>query len=290
MGVLMPGALPASREGRRIIEHFDARSTWWDHVYEDESLQARILRRRQALALSWVDGLRLPTGASILEIGCGAGSTSVELARRGYAVQGLDLSEAMIRRARSRAAAAGLRGAVAFHVGDAHELPVAAGTVDLVLAIGVLSWLADPETAVREMSRVTKPDGHVLVTSLSSVDLPRLLDPLRSPVLRPVRVMARQAAARLGRCSTHHRFIPRRYQKWQVKRLLRNGGLHPIKVATVGFGPFSLFGRKPLPEAISLRLDEALQRLAEWGVPPFRSVGRLCLVLASRSTAQAGEP
>ena len=57
--------------------------------------------------------LELPAGASILDVGCGTGRHAVELARRGYAVTGLDLSSEMLRVAAEAADAAGVRVAVA---------------------------------------------------------------------------------------------------------------------------------------------------------------------------------
>jgi D-alanine-D-alanine ligase len=52
--------------------------------------------------------LDLPTGARVLDVGCGAGRHSIELARRGYRVVGIDPSPAMIEAARAQAAAAGV--------------------------------------------------------------------------------------------------------------------------------------------------------------------------------------
>lgn len=50
----------------------------------------------------WVDQLELPDGASILEIGCGLGKLTHDLAKRGYRVTGVDRSPSMIRRARRK--------------------------------------------------------------------------------------------------------------------------------------------------------------------------------------------
>ena len=76
---------------------FEHRSCWWDRICEQTSLEARILRRRQQLALTWVEQLSLshPTGLRVLEVGCGAGATAVELAHRGHLVAALDRSPAM---------------------------------------------------------------------------------------------------------------------------------------------------------------------------------------------------
>ena len=62
----------------RITRQFEQRSAWWDRIYEQTSLEARILRRRQQVALTWVEQLSRshPAGSRVLEIGCGAGATA----------------------------------------------------------------------------------------------------------------------------------------------------------------------------------------------------------------------
>jgi ubiquinone/menaquinone biosynthesis C-methylase UbiE len=94
-----PGSLRPSRQVR-ITRQFEQRSAWWDRVYEQMSLEAGILRRRQQVALTWVEQLSWshPAGLRVLEIGCGAGATAVELARRGHLIAALDRSPAMLGR------------------------------------------------------------------------------------------------------------------------------------------------------------------------------------------------
>jgi len=94
-----PGSLRPSRQAR-ITRQFEQRSAWWDRTYEQTSLEARILRRPQQVALTWVKQVSRshPAGLRVLEIGCGAGATAVELARRGHLVAALDRSPAMLGR------------------------------------------------------------------------------------------------------------------------------------------------------------------------------------------------
>lgn len=56
-----------------------------------------------------IEVLELPEGASVLDVGCGTGRHSIELANRGYAAAGLDLSAAMLARAAAAAEAAGVQ-------------------------------------------------------------------------------------------------------------------------------------------------------------------------------------
>lgn len=265
----------------RTTRQFEQRSAWWDRIYEQTSLEARILRRRQQVALGWVEPLSLshPAGLRVLEIGCGAGATAVELARRGHLVAALDRSPAMLQRTRNHAVTSGVGELVRPILGDAHRLLFPTGTFDLVLALGVLSWLEDPNAAISEMARVTRPDGLVLVTSLNSLDLACLLDPGRTPLLAPARSAARLAAPGLGR-PRKERIRPTRQPSWSVRRQLRRSGLLPIRQATVGFGPFTFLGSPLLSGDQAIRVDQALQHRADHNNTLLRPSGRLHLILA----------
>jgi ubiquinone/menaquinone biosynthesis C-methylase UbiE len=97
-----------------------------------------------------------------LDVGCGLGTDVFAMAERlapgGHAV-GLDASETMIAEATTRVADAGLD--VRFLVGDALALPFDDATFDACRVETVLQHLVDPRTAVREMTRVTRPGGRV---------------------------------------------------------------------------------------------------------------------------------
>ncbi len=265
----------------RITRQFEQRSSWWDRIYEQTSLEARILRRRQQVALTWVEQLSLshPAGLRVLEVGCGAGATAVELARRGHLVAALDRSPAMLGRTREHARTSGVGDQVLPILGDAQRLMFPTGVFELVLALGVLSWLQEPNAAISEMARVTRPDGLVLVTSLNSLDLARLLDPGRTPLLAPAKSAARLAAARLGR-PRRDLVRPTRHPSWSVRRQLRRSGLIPIRRATVGFGPFTYLGKTLLSDNQAIRVDQALQHRADHHSTLLRVSGRLHLILA----------
>ncbi len=79
-----------------MAEYFLANARYWKSIYEEADVQSLIYRLRREAVLELVDRLALPTGSRILEIGCGAGSTAVELARRGHWVEAVDVVPSMI--------------------------------------------------------------------------------------------------------------------------------------------------------------------------------------------------
>ena len=94
-----------------------------------------------------------------LDVGCGTGFLSLELARRGHRVTGIDFAPQMLAEARKKAAAQGV--AVRFEEGDAEQLPFAEGSFDLVMTRHVLWTLPHPEQAIDEWIRVLRPGGRL---------------------------------------------------------------------------------------------------------------------------------
>jgi SAM-dependent methyltransferase len=98
---------------------------------------------------------------SLLDIGCGPGNITADLAGRvaDGPVLGLDLPPDVI----ANAAAEHVRPNLTFRVGDVYALDMADDTYDVVYAHQVLQHLGDPIAALKEMRRVTKPGGIVAV-------------------------------------------------------------------------------------------------------------------------------
>src|ERR1700728_1048568 len=102
----------------------------------------------------------LAADATILDVGCGPGTITADLADRvpqGH-VTGIDAAQEVIEQAR---AAAGDRGNLDFATGDVYALDYPDGAFDVVHAHQVLQHLGDPVRALREMGRVTRPGGLV---------------------------------------------------------------------------------------------------------------------------------
>ncbi|HUF01800.1 MAG TPA: methyltransferase domain-containing protein [Gaiellaceae bacterium] len=110
----------------------------------------------EAYKRSLVELLQPVAGGSYLEVGTGTGDDAITLASRfGVEVVGVDSSETMIQEARRR----GLREA---RVADAHALPFADATFDGSWADRTFQHLSDPEAALAELVRVTKPGGRIV--------------------------------------------------------------------------------------------------------------------------------
>ncbi len=99
------------------------------------------------------------SGEKILDVGCGTGVVSITAARKGAKVTGLDLSPALLERAKENAALARLE--VDFKEGDVEALPYPDDSFDRVLSQFGHMFAPQPEIAISEMLRVLKPGGTI---------------------------------------------------------------------------------------------------------------------------------
>jgi ubiquinone/menaquinone biosynthesis C-methylase UbiE len=109
--------------------------------------------------------LRVQPGWSVLDAGCGTGvllSTLADATGTAGRVTGLDRSAPFLARARARIDELGLSDRVDLVQGDVTAMPFADGTFDAVHTERVLMHLDEPDDAIRELIRVTRPGGTVL--------------------------------------------------------------------------------------------------------------------------------
>ncbi|GIV97079.1 MAG: hypothetical protein KatS3mg057_1736 [Herpetosiphonaceae bacterium] len=107
----------------------------------------------------------LKPGEHGIDIGCGAGLDSLIAARMvspGGKVIGIDMTPAMLEKARRSAAEAGIMNAE-FREGYAEALPVLDGWADVVISNGVLNLMPDKLAVLHEMARVLKPGGRLQI-------------------------------------------------------------------------------------------------------------------------------
>lgn len=144
----------------------------YDLIEEElnDALAVSLSPRSHAVLFDVIAGLPLDVGATVVDVGCGEGSQSLELATRfGFDVLGIDPLEARMRNART--AAASTDGRIRFERGTAEAIPMEDAHADLVLCRELLYVVDDLVTVLRECHRVLRPGGFVVVYQLFSTEL-----------------------------------------------------------------------------------------------------------------------
>ncbi|MBI4878663.1 MAG: class I SAM-dependent methyltransferase [Planctomycetes bacterium] len=189
-------------------------------------------------------------GGAALDLGCGTGLTLNHLAMRFDRVIGLDISKEMLRgyegghRAEAR---------VALLLADMTALPIASGSVDVILCRSALHHMDDEAAALAEMGRTLKPSGRLVIGEPAN----------DNPLFRLARFCARRLPS-FGKIHT----IDRAYTRRQLRSLLARAGLRVCREVRYGFIGYPLCDNpelvpvlKWLPAPLAACLGRALRAL-----------------------------
>lgn len=191
-----------------------------ESIREEFTHQTDVFSRAGALKQAATLGAVLeavPVGpeARWLEVACGAAMVGRALAPQVGSVHGVDLTPAMIERAREEAAAAGLEN-TGFSLGDATMLEFEDGSFDGAVTRFSFHHIPAPQRALEEMARVVRPGGHVVVADHARdadpevaawvEEIERLRDPSHWACLTPARLRA--IADAVGLEPDRERLIP----------------------------------------------------------------------------------
>ncbi len=146
-----------ARREARTKAYFDVVLTEWDRIrrsYIDDHLSFAV-----------VSSLVRPK-AVVVDVGTGTGEMLLPLARTAAQVIGIDRSEKMLDVCRQRLARAGLTN-VELRLGEAEALPLADGQCDTAFSSMLLHHLGDPAQGVREMARIVRPGGRIVISDLT---------------------------------------------------------------------------------------------------------------------------
>ncbi len=144
--------MASSEVDNSIYETYGER---WYTAYDDP---IALLRAENKVKTPWILGRMTAAGFSkafVLDVGCGGGFLSNEMARAGHSVTGVDLSAESIK----VAAAHDETCSVKYLVADAFHLPFADESFDVITAMDFLEHVEDPKKVITEFSRVLKPGG-----------------------------------------------------------------------------------------------------------------------------------
>jgi len=224
---------------------------WWRRIFNSIYLKTdadvvddqRITRTEVDL---FSEILRLSPEDEILDLCCGQGRHSIELARRGFQnVEGLDRSHYLIRKAKAQVEKEGLN--VKFREGDARKLPYSLDTFDVVMILGnsfgYFETIQDDLRVLKEVFRVLKPRGRIPIDVADGEYLRENFQPRswewidkklfvcreRSLSLDAQRLITREVITHVEKgVITDHFYAERLYTRESLTELLKTAGFSDI--------------------------------------------------------------
>jgi ubiquinone/menaquinone biosynthesis C-methylase UbiE len=161
---------------KRAAATYNAAADFYDHP--TNTFWERYGRRT-------IERLKLPNGASVLDVCCGSGASAIPAAQAvgpDGSVIGVDLAENLLKLARTKANRLGLR-SIHFQIGDLTALPFADRSFDAVVCVFGIFFVPDMEAALRELKRVLRPNGRLAITTWG----PRFFEPVNTAFWNSVR-------------------------------------------------------------------------------------------------------
>jgi SAM-dependent methyltransferase len=268
--------MPEINEAERAV--FEQRATVesWDSDYY-HPIAERYYDQAIAAMLRFME---VEPGATVLDAGCGPGVHSVRVARAGYRVYAIDVSQTMLAEAQSRVAGAGAASSVEFSRQDLTRLTLPDASFRYAFSWGVIIHIHDVEKALDELARIVEPGGKLAlyVTNQSAWDhkLERLL---RFMLRKP---LSGRTTVALG-TGTLYDLHEQKLWVWQfnIGELERQLQLRGLKLTHRIVGEFSEIQRRvrgPL-RAMLLRLNNLWFRMR---FPPGPAVTNLLVFEKSR--------
>jgi ubiquinone/menaquinone biosynthesis C-methylase UbiE len=197
---------------RAIREEYRKQAPSWGTYDIDEDLR-------------WVvEQLPLSPSQSVLDVAAGSGLFGRALAHRVASVTAVDITPEMIDEGRRRAKADGIDN-LRFELGSAEALPFADESFDLVMSRYAIHHFADPQTVLREMSRVCKGGGLVVNVDMVACENPavrtyqndveRMMDATHTMMLSPSQLVQTTTEAGLTMVTYLSRDVRVKFDEWQ---------------------------------------------------------------------------
>lgn len=175
---------------------------------------SRINKKRLETILHY-SGIR--SGARVLDLGCGGGASSVWLAELGYEVIGIDIGKSLIKLAGEKIQK--VRDHVSLILGDAENLPLRGGSVNLAVSIALLHHVPNDSEGLAEMKRVVRLGGEIAISEPNALN-PYLL------CLGAFHFLLKR-----------HEHLMLRSTKWRLMKIFRRLGLGGVKSENIIFTP-----------------------------------------------------
>jgi ubiquinone/menaquinone biosynthesis C-methylase UbiE len=150
---LKENPLTGWKDKRKVIQRYDITAEMYDERYKEEQ------RRKYCKALQHIN----ITASVVLDVGCGSGLFFYKVAGKAETVIGVDVSHKLLQKAKEKA---DVLGNVSVLQADADHLPFCDRFFDRTFAFTILQNMPIPSETLKELRRVSKIEGKMVVTGL----------------------------------------------------------------------------------------------------------------------------
>lgn len=256
-----------------VKQHFTENAAFWDELYADgrekQDFYSHEIKRRKEVVFQLLDKFMHPLYERAIDVGCGAGFYVEELGKYNLDIFGSDISPAMIDLTHSRAN--GQRaGRTRLLCADCENLPFPDEYFDVVLCIGVLSYVPDEVSILNELKRVVKKDGLIIFNVPNVLKLRNMLDPYYY-IFKAWKFFGEQIESLLHNKITPTRIVDNslmetpqnRYTLKQIRRITSKADLQITDEKGYAYGPLRFWRKDILEAKSSFGLSLFLEKLQE---------------------------
>lgn len=243
---------------------FDSIPDYWDSIYnKDTFFGYHYQRRRQQIAELLYMTAPKPD-QTVLDVGCGAGGYFPIYLSPGLIVNGIDVSDGMVEKAREVHKEKVEEGRVTVDTGDIEHLKFEDSYFDYAVSAGVFMYLPDMKKALAEMHRVLKNGGYAILNVdnhrniTSAMDIPTLMVNAASKLLKQFRKGSETKPVRKENCSGP---VTKSYSPSALRHMAHEQGFEIVNEVGHGFGPVRMFGIALFPEKVNLLLYKLTEPL-----------------------------
>ena len=227
-------------------------------VYSNDRAQSHSFCEQKKTVLDLIDGV----AGSVLDIGCGGGYLEQDLLEKGLTVYAMDLSMKMLRLAKDRARTIKSDNGPYLVAADLEQVPFPDNSFDTVICMGVLEYLVNYKTALKEMCRILKPNGNAVISTQSRIAPSCILYRLFASACGPIVRRLNHSRTKNGKSATYkvYHIVP-----WKLKKAAEEAG---FKNKESRYCNFSFFPLDRLLPGFSLWLNRKMGRASRskaWG-------------------------
>tara|TARA_Y100000741_G_scaffold364383_1_gene355226 strand:+ start:3825 stop:4655 length:831 start_codon:yes stop_codon:yes gene_type:complete len=244
-----------------VHKYFDENTELWTTIYKEKNLLPLIIQQREENVINFIKSLNLKNNAKILDLGCGTGLTCEKLIKMGFNVVGLDCSKKMIDEAKKNCNFTEFNGNYEFDICDAENLSLESNTFDVVIAMGLVEYLNLDIQAIKEMKRVVKKGGYLIITFPNRIALSNILNPKQLFLIIKeifVSLIKRKEIGNIKFLNKKNSFIHHYYYPSEILRIVKITNLKLLSFISHNFGPTVLLN---MSKNITFKIDRLFEKI-----------------------------